>query len=475
MKAFKYSFFSFLLLPLCLLQYLSSEIIEVDNLNCIKQELSQVDKETLVLFDVDYTLIIPDDAILRPCGQKLVKKLRSEFVESSPATEKYPDGYLHSQIILRAKSSLVDQEFSLLVNELQNSGIPTIALTAAPGGKLSVIDSLADWRIKELKSFGFDFTKAFPNMPVLKFPKWADKEFYPMFKSGVLFSSKHPKGDVLKQFLEVIQWYPKKVILIDDRIEYLQSAEAVLNQIGIKFIGFYYTAAEKLPCTLDEKLAEFQFQYLAEHAKWLSDSEAKNMMDSTYMMPAFQIIYINGPSSSGKTTLAKALQQELNQPFLHIGIDRVIGMMPEKINNWEGGSAPLGFSWKSSFDEAKHPIQEIQMGPFAKKMNNTLKEIVLTLARMNHYIIIDDIAFGKEDVDKWKTVLKGYKVLWIGIRSPLTLLEEREKQRGNRIIGSARSQFFRIHQGVIYDLEFDTSQDSLEKIIQAIKEKLCPQ
>lgn len=43
-----------------------------------------------------------------------------------------------------------------------------------------------------------------------------------------------------------------------------------------------------------------------------------------------QIIYINGPSSSGKTTLAKALQQVFDQPFLHIGIDRVIGMMPVK-------------------------------------------------------------------------------------------------------------------------------------------------
>lgn len=64
-----------------------------------------------------------------------------------------------------------------------------------------------------------------------------------------------------------------------------------------------------------------------------------------------QIIYINGPSSSGKTTLAKALQHEFDQPFLHIGIDRVIGMMPEKLNNWEGGPAPLGFSWKESVDE----------------------------------------------------------------------------------------------------------------------------
>ncbi|WP_079979222.1 phosphotransferase-like protein [Candidatus Protochlamydia sp. R18] len=84
----------------------------------------------------------------------------------------------------------------------------------------------------------------------------------------------------------------------------------------------------------------------------------------------FQIIYINGTSSSGKTTLVQALQEALYQPFLHIGIDRVIGMMPNKLNNWEGGKAPQGFSWKSSIDETSHPVYDIQMGPFAQKIES---------------------------------------------------------------------------------------------------------
>lgn len=42
-----------------------------------------------------------------------------------------------------------------------------------------------------------------------------------------------------------------------------------------------------------------------------------------------QIIYLNGPSSSGKTTLAKALQHAFEEPFLHVGIDKIIGWMPD--------------------------------------------------------------------------------------------------------------------------------------------------
>lgn len=190
------------------------------------------------------------------------------------------------------------------------------------------------------------------------------------------------------------------------------------------------------------------------------------------MKKSLQIIYLNGPSSSGKTTLAKAFQQEFDQPFLHIGIDRVIGMMPEKLNNWEGMPAPLGFSWKPSTDQTGHPIHEIQTGPFAKKIVQTLMQMVLTMAKMGHYVIIDDVSFGESNVDVWRDALKEYKVLWVGIKAPLNILEARERERGNRMHGSARAQYFQVHKDVIYDLEFDTNKDSLKSIIKKIKEYL---
>lgn len=80
-----------------------------------------------------------------------------------------------------------------------------------------------------------------------------------------------------------------------------------------------------------------------------------------------KIIYLNGPSSSGKTTLAKALQEKLKEPFLHLGIDKIIGFMPEKINNWQGDYAPLGFSWEKDKDPTGHTIYNLHTGPFAKK------------------------------------------------------------------------------------------------------------
>ena len=41
------------------------------------------------------------------------------------------------------------------------------------------------------------------------------------------------------------------------------------------------------------------------------------------------IIFINGTSSSGKTSLIKALQTKLHEPYLDMGIDRFIWMLPK--------------------------------------------------------------------------------------------------------------------------------------------------
>ena len=188
--------------------------------------------------------------------------------------------------------------------------------------------------------------------------------------------------------------------------------------------------------------------------------------------PHYQILYINGPSSSGKSTLIKQLQQTFNDPYLHIGIDQLIGMMPEKVNNWKGGDAPLGFSWKAAKDNEGKILQLLQVGSFAKKITDMLKQIVQVMAESGFLIIIDDIAFGKEEVDAWRKALSGYKVLYIGIHAPLPLLEERERIRGDRLIGSARAQFSVVHQGVSYDLEFDTSNLTMDEIAKTIHTKV---
>lgn len=179
------------------------------------------------------------------------------------------------------------------------------------------------------------------------------------------------------------------------------------------------------------------------------------------------IIYLNGPSSVGKTTLARALQQELREPFLVVGIDQLIDMMPDWINNWETTEANEGFYWERSLSDDR-PEYRITKGPFAQQIGDLLFDWVLLLATRGFNLIIDDVSFGKDQVDRWRKLLADYQVVWVGLTAPEQILLERERLRGDRKIGSTRAQRNVVHEDVVYDLMINTDQSSLAQQIEMI-------
>ncbi len=246
-------------------------ITSIESFNDIRSELDSADKDTLVIFDVDDVLITYNDMVLRPCGARF-----------RPASWKDIDPkeipYLMSIMLNEGKIILIDPSAPRLVNKLESRGVKTIALTAARTGKFGVIENAEDWRLKILKQFNLDFSKSFPKNQIIYFGDGAKKENdYSFFKDGVLFlgDEKSTKGALLVQFLDKVQWKPKKVIFIDDKMSHLSSVETALNEAKIPFQGYQYKGVEKLPGELNEQIAEVQFTYLRKDHKWLSDSEAK--------------------------------------------------------------------------------------------------------------------------------------------------------------------------------------------------------
>jgi hypothetical protein len=266
-------------LTLCFFHSLSAKIIEIDSFQDSLQEIQSLDKNSLVLFDVDNTLIIMADGLLGPHGERYrqgaIQRLSSISTLSSNS---YKEGYLYSQVLIKAKWIVVEDQSRQLVNSLLSKGIPTIAFTAADSGKMGYIESMADWRISQLAELGFDFSSSFSDSNFLLFPKKIQFEHFPMFKSGVLFSSDHTKGHVIKQFLSAIPLTPSKVVFFDDKLSYLKSVERAMDKLGITFIGYHYLAAEKLPNNFDKQLAIFQIKQLIEHGEWLNDHEAIELM-----------------------------------------------------------------------------------------------------------------------------------------------------------------------------------------------------
>lgn len=252
---------------------LSAIIIEAPNLNIIEKETKQLDGDALVVFDVDYTLIVPSDLILAPCGevrfQEFMKQLRSLQEEGE---------ILGSKILLESQVSLIDKKILNILSMLKQKNIKTIALTAMPIGKFGLIQNAEEWRVKQLDSLGINFAWSFPSIDSISLSGFEEKKSQPVFKHGVLASTKYPKGQVLVEFLKQIQWKPSRIIFVDDRMEYIESVEKELSREQIPVVSFHYTSATDQSFQLDKKVAEFQLDYLMQNGKWLSDEEAKKIL-----------------------------------------------------------------------------------------------------------------------------------------------------------------------------------------------------
>lgn len=265
----------FLVASFCFTQ-LHSSIVSIQSFKEIYLELNKVDQDTLVVFDVDEVLITCKDVILRPCGSHFLpmswKNIdRKEFI------------FLISIMINESQPMLVEPSTPWFVKELQAKGAKTMALTAARTGKFGVIENAEDWRLQILKKLDIDFSNTFPKNPLIYFNQVKKESNYPLFKNGILFlgDEKNTKGSLLIQFLEKMQWKPKKVIFIDDKMPHLISVETALNEAKISFQGYQYKGVEQLPKEFDEEIAEMQFDHLRKNHKWLSDSEVKKEKQSS--------------------------------------------------------------------------------------------------------------------------------------------------------------------------------------------------
>lgn len=245
----------------------AGEIVTTDDFSLIENEMIGLDESSLVLFDVDATLIIPDDSILKPKGKELFKRLVAG----------YKDRDLYREIRVKAPQSLVDKKSLHLIQKLQDNKVPVIAFTGAPSSVKGIEDP-GVWRVEELLRYGFDFSQAFPDTDFVEIHSQSLEDPSPLYKSGVLYSCFKPKGEILIEFLKQMELSPGKVIFIDDELNHVQSVVTALEEAGISCVGFHYTAADKFPCRLSMKRALFQIDFFVQYGLWVSDEDCRNLL-----------------------------------------------------------------------------------------------------------------------------------------------------------------------------------------------------
>lgn len=156
------------------------------------------------------------------------------------------------------------------------------------------------------------------------------------------------------------------------------------------------------------------------------------------------VILLNGPSSSGKSTLSIALQKSLeyetSKKYGIVSIDDFLDM---------------------TIDEA---IYEEDVFEISKKLCRT----AVDMATSQKNIIIDHVITSKRIFKQLIKTLEFCDVYLIRVTCPLHELIRREKLRKNRCLGSAEASFQYLFPQETYDLTIDTFKTSIEECTSQI-------
>jgi chloramphenicol 3-O phosphotransferase len=171
------------------------------------------------------------------------------------------------------------------------------------------------------------------------------------------------------------------------------------------------------------------------------------------------LIILNGASSSGKTTIAVALQPLLGEQCIITGFDDVLDRVQ-----------PLGRENGNFIQKLACPFRVVlfQLTDGRLKLFKRLHREVVTHYKAGRHVIVDTALMDHRallDAAECFAPLCGF---FIGVKPPLEVSEQWEAARGDRRVGHARAHYDLIHGHGIYDLVLDPSGMTPQECVQAI-------
>lgn len=163
-------------------------------------------------------------------------------------------------------------------------------------------------------------------------------------------------------------------------------------------------------------------------------------MHPTTAEPGAKLIVLNGPSSSGKSSIAAAVQSLSTVPALHIGADLMRCLVPQR---------HLPYVPWPKLDGGVHLA-------FAQAVHRS----AAAFFEEGFTVVLDHGLYPPQWLRSCCEVLAAYRPLLVHLTCPQDELARREGRRGDRPAGLAQQLAPRIHRHGICDITLDSSQAS---------------
>ena len=188
------------------------------------------------------------------------------------------------------------------------------------------------------------------------------------------------------------------------------------------------------------------------------------------------VFLVNGPSSAGKTTLCRALQARLAEPYLVVGFDDFIFMSaPRYYRGADTGRqdqfdafTALGVEMVATSPPGEPVSVTARFGPVFRRILDSMAPAVRALVDSGNAVIFDHVLHDAVMHQSCRKAFAGLDVLSVGVTCAVEILEQRERARGDRVLGRARGLAEVVHSFMPYDVTVDTGAMSTPQCVTAV-------
>jgi hypothetical protein len=232
---------------LCLFHFsLSATIIETKS---FKEVPSFVTEDTLVLLDIDDTLLIPVQML--GCDEWFKHRLELHLKNGMTFSHALDLALAEWEAIRHiTEMEIVEPGSEDIVRDMQKKGVKMLGLTTQG-------IALSYRTVKQLQSHHINFLDSSPFKEPFYFE---EKDQGVLYRKGILFTSGTAKGEALFKLCDHHNFRPKRIVFVNDKDTHLKDVEESAEKRGVEFIGLRYGYSDGRKASFDPHLADIQFK-----------------------------------------------------------------------------------------------------------------------------------------------------------------------------------------------------------------------
>jgi len=235
----------------------------------IQELLKKVDKDTLVLININDTIITPKSKMFR-----YNNNFYRTFIEDLYAISSYHSAAetAIANIWTQRQMMLVEPNWPAFITQLKATGAMVFGFVKIPPA-CKLVKDFEEWQHNQIQQFKINFTSKINGKEIIKFDPTDFKS--PSFYKGIIFTNAPTKAYILREFIEITRIEPLKIIIFENTKQELKEIDKFLTTVNVDYFAIEYTAAAQILGSPKAEVGKFQIKTVTNSGKWLEDEVAE--------------------------------------------------------------------------------------------------------------------------------------------------------------------------------------------------------